>query len=91
MWVNKYGCTENYRFDTVLYLMPMLSQVFSVIIDHVISTLENYREFMDGLNTIDKRFLFELMLTVQLPGVKGYETQMVIYTGTRIDYVSFSR
>ena len=37
MWENTYGCAEHYRRATALYLIPMLSQEFSVIIDRGIS------------------------------------------------------
>ena len=37
IWQNKDGCTYHYICDTALYLMPMLSQDFSLIIDRDIS------------------------------------------------------
>ena len=37
IWENTDGCVEHYICGTVLYLMSMLLQAFSVIIDHGIS------------------------------------------------------
>ena len=66
----------------------MLSKAFSVIIDHGISARGHDREVLDGLNAIEKRFLFQLLSTVKLTGAKGYDTQMVMHTGTRASDVS---
>ena len=52
----------------------MLSQAFSVIIDRGISAPVHGREVIDGLNSIDKRFLIQFISTVQLMGAKGYDT-----------------
>ena len=68
----------------------MLSQAFSVIIDRGISAPGNGREVVDGLNAIDKMFLLQLMTTVQLPGAKSYDTQMVMHTGTHTSDVSLT-
>ena len=59
IWENIYGCAEHYRCATALYLMSMLSQAFSVIIDHGISASGNGRELVDGLNAIGKMFPFQ--------------------------------
>ena len=68
----------------------MLSQAFSVIIDCGISALGHDREVVYGLSAIEKQFLFQLMSTVQLPGAKGYDTKMVMHTGTRTPNVSLA-
>ena len=56
IWVNKDGCTEYYRCDTILYLMPMLSNAFYFIIDRGISAPYHVREVSDGLNSIENGF-----------------------------------
>ena len=71
--------------------MSMLSQAFSVIIDHGISAPGHGREVVDSLNAIEKVFLFQLISTVQLPVEKGYDAQMVIHTGTRTSSVILAR
>ena len=65
---NTDGFSEHYMCDTVLYLMLMLSQSFSVIIDCGKSAPVHVREVVYGLNVIYKRFIFQLFSTVQLPG-----------------------
>ena len=57
----------------------MLSHVFSVIIERGISAPEHVIEVVDGLNSIEKRFLLQLMSTVQLPGEKVM-TQRWLFT-----------
>ena len=86
-----YGCAAHYRCSTALYLMSMLSQAFSVIIYCGISASGNDREVADRFNAIDKRFIFQLILTVQLTGAKGYSTHMIMHTGTRTSCVSLAR
>ena len=74
IWENIDGFDEHNRCATALYLMSMLSQAVSVNIDCNISASLNGIEVLDGLNNINKRFLFQLMSTVKLPGVRGYDT-----------------
>ena len=71
--------------------MAMLSQVFSVIIDCGISAPRHGRKVVDGLNSIDKRFLLQLMSTVQLTGGKVYNTQMFMHTRTHTSDVGLAR
>ena len=67
---NTYGCAEYLGCATTLYLMSMLSQAYSFIIDRRISVSRHGREVVDGPNSIYKRFLIRLMATVQLTGEK---------------------
>ena len=69
----------------------MLSQAFSFIIYHGISSLGHSREVVDCFNAFEKRFIFQLMSTVQLKGSKRYDTQMVMHTVTRTSDVSLDR
>ena len=91
IWENTDGCTEHYRCATVLYLMSMLSQAFSVIVDCVISAPGHGREVLYSLNSIDKSFLFQFISTVQLPGAKVYDIQVIMHTVTRALDVSLAR
>ena len=88
---NTDGCAEHYICATALCLMSMLSQTFSVIIDHSISAPEHGRKVVDGLNATEKRFLFQLISGVQLPGEKGYDTYTVMHTGTSTYNVILAR
>ena len=69
----------------------MLSQTFSVIIELGISVPVHGIEVIDGLNYIDKSFIFQLISIVQLPFEKVYDTQVVIHTATRTSDVSLAR
>ena len=61
LYGNTYGCAENNRRATALSLMSMLSQDFSVIIHFDKSSSRHGREVEDGLNSMDKRFIFQLI------------------------------
>ena len=67
-----------------------MSKSFYVIIDRIISTPGHGREVLYGLNAIYKRFLFQLLATVQFPGAKNHDTQMVMYTGTCTSDISLA-
>ena len=66
-----------------------MSQGFSIIIGRGISATRHDREVVYGINATKKQF--QLISTVQLPGAKGYDTQMVIHAGTRTSDVSLAR
>ena len=51
--------------------MSMQSQIFYVIVDRDISATGHGREVVDGLNSIDKSCISQLMSTVQFPVAKG--------------------
>ena len=50
--------------------MSVLSQRHSNIFDRGISATGNGKEVVDVLNAIDKRYMYQLMSTDQLPGSK---------------------
>ena len=43
------------------------------MIEYGISVTGNFREVVDNLNTTDKRLIFHLIKTVQLPGSKFFD------------------
>ena len=47
-----------------------MSQCYSIIIDWGISAPGNGKEVVDGINAIEKRYIYPLMSNVQLPGSK---------------------
>ena len=55
IWDNKYGCTENYRCATALFLLLMLSQDYNIIIDNGVSILGHDRDVVDELNATNNR------------------------------------
>ena len=73
IWGNIYGCEEQYRCASALYLMSFLSQCHSIIIDLDISAPGHGKEFVDGINVIYKRYIYQLMSNVQLTGSKTFD------------------
>ena len=66
-----------------MYLVSVMSQCYSIIMDLGISEPVHGREVVDGLNAVDKRYIYRLMSTAQLPGSKIFDSQMKIHTGTQ--------
>ena len=54
---NTYVCAEQYRCTSALYLMPLMSQCYSIIIDLGISATGHGEEVVDVLNSVDNRFI----------------------------------
>ena len=57
IWENTDGCVEQYICDSALYLMSVMSQCYSIIIDCGISEPGHGKEVVDVLNVIDKRYI----------------------------------
>ena len=49
--------------------MSVMSQTYSIIIDRGISAPGHGKEVADGINAVDKRYIYQLMSKVQLPGL----------------------
>ena len=58
----------------------MLFQAFNTIIDCGLIAPGHGKEVVGILNNIDKRFIFHVISTVQLPVSKRFDAQMVIHT-----------
>ena len=56
------------RCASALYIMSVLYQRHSIIFDSCISVPGQSKEVVGGLNSIDNRYMYQLMSTVQLPG-----------------------
>ena len=54
---NNDGCAEQYICAS-LYLMSVMSQCYSFIIDRVISEPGHGKEVFDSINDIDKRYIY---------------------------------
>ena len=91
IWENTDGCAEQYRCASALYLMSVMSQTYSIIIDRGISAPGHGKEVVDGLNAVDKRYIYQLMSKVQLPGSVRFDSQIKIHTGTEKKDVSLAR
>ena len=51
------GWAEQKRCASALYLMSVILQTYSIIIDRGISEPGNGKEVVDGLNSVDKRYI----------------------------------
>ena len=58
------------------------AQRHPIIFDQGISASGHRKEVVDGLNTIDKRYMYQLMSNVQLPGSKRLEKQILMHSCT---------
>ena len=67
IWENTDGFAEQYRCASALYLMSVMSQTYSIIIYRGISAPGHGKEFVDGINAVDKRYIYQLISKVQLP------------------------
>ena len=90
IWENTDGCADQHRCATALYLMSVLSQRHSIIFDRVIIAPGHGKEVVDVINAIDKR-MYQLMSTVQLPGSKIFEKQVLMHSFTPIKDVSLAK
>ena len=71
--------------------MSVLSQRHSIIFDRGISAPGHGKEVVDGLNYIDKGYMYQLMSTVKLPGLKISEKQILMHSCTQKKYVSLAK
>ena len=54
--------------------MSVMSKHYSVIIDRGISAPVHGKEVVDGLNAIDKSYIYHLISNVQLPESKLFDS-----------------
>ena len=54
--------------------MSVMSQTYSMIIDRGISEPGHGKEVVYGLNAVDKRYIYQLMFKVQLPGSVRFDS-----------------
>ena len=59
IWGNTDGCAEQYRFASALYLMSVLSQCHSIIIDRGVSAPGHGKEVVSGLIDIYRRYMYK--------------------------------
>ena len=71
--------------------MSVMSQCYSIIIDRGISAPGNGKEVVDGLNDVDKFYIYQLMSTAQLPGSNIFDSQIQMHTGNQEYNVSLAK
>ena len=91
IWGNTYGCSKKYICAFALYLMSVMSQCYSIIIDRGISAPGYGKEVVDVPNAVDKRYIYQLISTVELPGSKIFNSQMKMRTGNQKYNVSLAK
>ena len=79
IWENTDGCAEQYICASSIYLMSFLSQSHSIIIDRGISAPGNGKELVDGPNSVDKRYMYQLMYNIQIPGSRTFYSQILMH------------
>ena len=82
IWKNTDGCADQYRCATELWCISVLSQCHSIIFGQGISEPKHGREVIDGINAIGRRYMYQLMSTVQIPGLKIFEKQIIMHSCT---------
>ena len=91
IWENTDSCEEKYRFDSVLYLMSVMSKCYSIINDGGINAPVHGKQMVDGLNTIGKCYTYQLISNVQIPGSKTFDSHILMNSCTENNGVSLNR
>ena len=71
--------------------MSVMLQTYSIIIYCGISAPGHGKEVVDGLNPVDKGYIYQLMSKVQLTGSVRFYSQIKIHTGTENKDVSLDK
>ena len=54
--------------------MSLISQCYSIIIERGINSPGHRKEVFDGINAVDKRYIYQLMSNVQFPGPVRFDS-----------------
>ena len=71
--------------------MSVMSQRYSVIIDHGISSPGHLKEVIDDLNDIDTHYIYQLMSNFQLLGSKLFDSKILMHYLTQNNDVSLAK
>ena len=71
--------------------MSVMSQCYSIIIDRGIIAPGHGKELVDGINAVYKRYMYQLISTVQLPGSIRFDSHIQIHTVTQKYDVSLAK
>ena len=71
--------------------MSVFFQCPSIIIDQGIIAPGHGKEVFDGLNAIEKRYMYQIMSNVQLPGSRNFDSQIIMYSCTPKNDVSLAK
>ena len=88
---NTDGCAEQYKCDSALYLMSVIYECYSIIIDQCISAPGNFKEVVYGLNAVDKGYKYQLMSDFKLTVSNRFDPQMQIHTSNQNNDISLAK
>ena len=74
IWENTDGCAEQYICASEIYLMSVMLKCYSVIIYRGISAPGHGKEVCDGINAIEKLYIYHLMSNVQMTISKLFDS-----------------
>ena len=67
------------------------SQCLSILIDRGISAPGYVKDDVDGINSIYKRYIYQLMSNVQIPGSRTFDSQILMHYCTAKKVVSMAK
>ena len=65
--------------------------LYNIFIDCWVSAPVHGRDILYGLKATDKRFIFHMMVTIQFPGSKLFDTQMKFHIASQNIDVSLAQ
>ena len=71
--------------------MPVLIQCYLIIVNKVISAPGHGKEVVNGINDTDKRYIYQLMTNVQLPGSKTFDPHILMHSCTQKNDASLAK
>ena len=71
--------------------MSVISQYYSVIVDRGINAPGYDKEVVDGFNTIDKHYIYQLISNVQLTGSEIFDLHILMHSFTQNNDVSLAK
>ena len=91
IWGNTDDWDQQYICASSLCLMSVMSQCCSIIIDWGISAPGHGKEVAYGLNAVGKRYKYQSVSTVQIPGPIIFDSHIQMHTGTKKENVSLAK
>ena len=77
---NTDGCDGQYKCASVLYLMSVMLNFQSVIIDRDISVPGYRKEVVDGLNDVDRHYIYQFISNSELNISNIFDSHTQIHT-----------
>ena len=71
--------------------MSVMSQCYSYILDCGISAQGHGKEAVDGINSIDRRYIYQLMYNVQQPRSNTFHSQILMHSSTQNNDFSLTK